>query len=210
MLDHVDEISGAKRKQMLTEHAEDARISKRLATLQYDIETELDLDAVMGVAPDLTRLREVAREFELRQVIQRLDEELPEAVPQAPPEERIEVDVSEGTLADLDAGAIATSVQAERWAATDGGQIVAGEVSDLTQLAAELRERPLIAHDFKSAGEGEERPDGRRGARRARPRARHDGRRLPGGPGAPGVRARRPRRCGGARGRAAGRRAARA
>ena len=154
VLDHVDEISGAKRKQMLTEHAEDARISKRLATLQYDIETELDLDAVMGVAPDLTRLREVAREFELRQVIQRLDEELPEAVPQAPPEERIEVDVSEGTLADLDAGAIATSVQAERWAATDGGQIVAGEVSDLTQLAAELRERPLIAHDFKSAGGG--------------------------------------------------------
>jgi DNA polymerase-1 len=154
VLDHVDEISGAKRKQMLTEHAEDARISKRLATLQYDIETELDLDAVMGVAPDLTRLREVAREFELRQVIQRLDEELPEAVPQAPPEERIEVDVSEGTLADLDAGAIATSVQAERWAATDGGRIVAGVVSDLTPLAAELRERPLIAHDFKSAGGG--------------------------------------------------------
>jgi DNA polymerase I len=154
VLDHVDEISGAKRKQMLTEHAEDARISKRLATLQYDIETELDLDAVMGVAPDLTRLREVAREFELRQVIQRLDEELPEAVPQAPPEERIEVDVSEGALADLDAGAIATSVQAERWAATDGGRIVAGEVSDLTRLAAELRERPLIAHDFKSAGGG--------------------------------------------------------
>jgi DNA polymerase I len=154
VLDHVDEISGAKRKQMLTEHAEDARISKRLATLQYDIATELDLDAVMGVAPDLTRLREVAREFELRQVIQRLDEELPEAVPQAPPEERIEVDVSEGTLADLDAGAIATSVQAERWAATDGGRIVAGVVSDLTLLAAELRERPLIAHDFKSAGGG--------------------------------------------------------
>ena len=154
VLDHVDEISGAKRKQMLTEHAEDARVSKRLATLQYDIDTKLDLDAVMGVAPDLTRLREVAREFELRQVIQRLDEELPEAVPQAPPEERIEVDVSEGTLADLDAGAIATSVQAEHWAATDGGRIVAGEVSDLTQLAAELRERPLIAHDFKSAGGG--------------------------------------------------------
>jgi DNA polymerase I len=154
VLDHVDEISGAKRKQMLTEHADDARVSKRLATLQYDIDTNLDLDALMGVAPDLTRLREVAREFELRQVIQRLDEELPEAVPQAPPEERIEVDVSEGTLADLDAGAIATSVQAERWAATDGGRIVAGEVSDLTRLAAELRERPLIAHDFKSAGGG--------------------------------------------------------
>jgi DNA polymerase-1 len=154
VLDHVDEISGAKRKQMLTEHADDARISKRLATLQYEIDTELDLDAVMGVAPDLTRLREVAREFELRQVMQRLDEELPEAVPPAPPEEQIEVEVSEGTISDLDAGAIAISVQADRWAATDGGRIVAGDLSDLTRLAAELRERPLIAHDFKSAGGG--------------------------------------------------------
>src|SRR6267143_1489338 len=31
VLDHIDDISGAKRKQNLTEHAEDARISKALA-----------------------------------------------------------------------------------------------------------------------------------------------------------------------------------
>ena len=35
VLANVDEISGAKRKQNLTEHADDARISKQLATLQY-------------------------------------------------------------------------------------------------------------------------------------------------------------------------------
>ena len=34
VLDNVDEISGAKRKQNLTEHADDARISKQLATLR--------------------------------------------------------------------------------------------------------------------------------------------------------------------------------
>ena len=34
VLDSVDEISGAKRKQNLTEHADDARISKQLATLE--------------------------------------------------------------------------------------------------------------------------------------------------------------------------------
>ena len=36
VLDSVDEISGAKRKQNLTEHADDARVSKQLATLKYD------------------------------------------------------------------------------------------------------------------------------------------------------------------------------
>src|SRR5215216_5289060 len=154
VLDNVDEISGAKRKQNLTEHAEDARISKRLATLQYDIDPELDLDEVMGVTPDRSRLRDVAREFELRQVMQRLDEEYPDDIPVAAVEEEIEVEVSEGTVADLSAGAIAMSVHDGRWAAADGGRVVAGAAADLGDLVAEVRERPLIAHDFKSAGGG--------------------------------------------------------
>ena len=43
VLDHIDDISGAKRKQNLTEHADDARISKQLATAKRDIAVELDL-----------------------------------------------------------------------------------------------------------------------------------------------------------------------
>ena len=38
VLDNIDEISGPKRKQNLTEHAEDARISKRLATMHFDVD----------------------------------------------------------------------------------------------------------------------------------------------------------------------------
>ena len=38
----VDEISGAKRKQNLTEHADDARISKQLATIQRDVPVDVD------------------------------------------------------------------------------------------------------------------------------------------------------------------------
>src|SRR5918999_1603592 len=44
VLGHVDEISGAKRKQNLTEHADAARVSKRLATLDCEIDTGVDLD----------------------------------------------------------------------------------------------------------------------------------------------------------------------
>ena len=39
VLANVEKISGAKRKQNLVEHAEDARVSKQLATLQFDVET---------------------------------------------------------------------------------------------------------------------------------------------------------------------------
>ena len=45
VLDSVDEISGAKRKQNLTEHAEDARVSKRLATMVEDIEVPVEIAA---------------------------------------------------------------------------------------------------------------------------------------------------------------------
>jgi DNA polymerase-1 len=154
VLANVDEISGAKRKQMLTEHADDARVSKKLATLHYDIQTGIDLPDVMGVEPDRSRLRDVAREFELRQVMQRLDEEFPDHIPVTAAEEEIEVEVTEGTIADLASGAIAISVHDDRWAATDGERVVAGESADVGELVDALRDRPLIAHDFKSVGGG--------------------------------------------------------
>jgi DNA polymerase-1 len=153
VLDNVDSISGAKRKQNLTDHAEDARISKQLATLRDDIETDIDLGSLMKAPQDRSSLRDVAREHELRVVIQRLEDEMPEAVPEGGVAEEIEVEVSEGTIADLAEGHIAASVRGGRWGASDGSRVVAGETDDLAALAAELRERPLIAHDAKSLGE---------------------------------------------------------
>ena len=107
VLASVDEISGAKRKQNLVEHADDARMSKQLATLQYDIETGVDLAAVMGSEPDRGALRDFMREFELRAVLERLEEALPEgeAVPGRSVETELEVEAVEGTPADLGEGA---------------------------------------------------------------------------------------------------------
>src|SRR5512147_850782 len=47
----------------LSNHAEDARISKQLATAITDIDVELDLDELISKQMDRSRLREVAREF---------------------------------------------------------------------------------------------------------------------------------------------------
>jgi DNA polymerase I len=148
----VDQISGAKRKQNLTEHAEDARISKRLATMVMDVDVPIQIADQLRDAPDRSKLRDVANEFELRAVIQRLDDEWDEVVPGRMVEETIEVTAEEGTPADLAAGPIAIAISDERWAGSDGTKVVTGDASDLAALAAELRERPLIAHDVKSLG----------------------------------------------------------
>ena len=66
VLASIDEISGAKRKENLTDHADDARMSKKLATAMRDMDVDVDLDEVVAREPDRSRLREMFREFELR------------------------------------------------------------------------------------------------------------------------------------------------
>jgi DNA polymerase I len=154
VLDSVDEISGPKRKQNLTEHADDARISKQLATLKYDIDVPIDVRKEARQKPDRSRLRDVAAEFELRAVMQRLDEEFPEDVPEREVEETLVVDAVEGTLGDLPAGPISLAVAEGRWAGSDGERVVTGEVGDLSAFAEELEGRPITAHDAKSQGGG--------------------------------------------------------
>jgi DNA polymerase-1 len=84
VLTHIREISGAKRKQNLLDHAEDARVSKRLATVRRDVAVELDVEAEAGRRPDRSRLREVFREYELRDPLRRLEEALGDADLAAP------------------------------------------------------------------------------------------------------------------------------
>jgi DNA polymerase-1 len=76
VLASIDEISGAKRKQNLTEHADDARISKQLATAKRDIPLDVDLHALVAATPDRSKLRETFRRFELRDPLRRLEEAL--------------------------------------------------------------------------------------------------------------------------------------
>src|SRR5919205_192690 len=92
VLANVDKISGAKRKENLTNHAEDARISKTLATAIRDIDlSEIDLDHIAAREPDRSRLRETFREFELRAPLERLEEALGEGEAAAPAERAEEV-----------------------------------------------------------------------------------------------------------------------
>ncbi|HJZ38073.1 MAG TPA: DNA polymerase I [Solirubrobacterales bacterium] len=156
VLESVDEISGAKRKENLTNHADDARMSRELATLQYDIETGVDLAGALESEPDRTALRDFMREFELRAVLDRLEEALPEgdAVPGRKVETELEIETVEGTPADIgDADRIAVALEGDRWAAAEGERIVTGTNSH-DELAVALADKPLAGHDLKSLGGG--------------------------------------------------------
>jgi DNA polymerase-1 len=157
VLSSVEEISGAKRKQNLVEHADDARMSKQLATLQYEIETGVDLEAAMSSEPDRGALRDFMREFELRAVLERLEEALPEgeAVPGRRVETELAVEAEEGTPADLGKGegSLSLAIDGDRWAAAEGERILAGS-SSVDELAVALSAREVVSHDAKSLGGG--------------------------------------------------------
>ena len=70
VLSHVEDVSGAKRKQNLVEHADDARVSKQLATIKRDVPVDIDPAGEAAREPDRSRLRDVFREFELRAPLQ--------------------------------------------------------------------------------------------------------------------------------------------
>jgi len=156
VLANVEKISGAKRKQNLSEHAEDARVSKRLATANYDVETGLDLDELTLRPVDRSGLRDFMREFELRAVLERLEEALPEGqpLPGRRVEKEIEVEARAGQISDLPDGPVAIAIGEGGWAAAAGGDLVSGDAADLGALAAQLGDRELVAHDAKSLGGG--------------------------------------------------------
>jgi DNA polymerase I len=174
VLDHVDEISGAKRKQNLTEHADDARVSKELATAKRDIPIEFDVGEYVAAPPDRSRLRDVFREFELREPLRRLEEALGSAEAAAPAPERDETLVArvrEATVVDvqrLPSTEVAVAVRApetpegalfaddQQWhfgVHVDGSsEVLAGVTPSPEELVQALGTRPVIAHDAKALG----------------------------------------------------------
>ena len=128
VLGNIESISGAKRKENLTNHAEDARISKQLATAIRDIELDLDLNKIAAREPDRSRLRETFREFELRAPLERLEEALGDGEVAAPAE-RVEEVISVKArvvplteLGSLDGDLVAIAAERPRPAGEQEGQ----------------------------------------------------------------------------------------
>ncbi len=80
---HADELSPA-RKKNITEFADQARVSKDLATMRRDLDLEFDPTGLTLEPPDRSQLHEMFRRFEFRNLLNRVDE-LEEALPSAAP-----------------------------------------------------------------------------------------------------------------------------
>ena len=173
VLANIDKVSGAKRKENLTNHADDARVSKQLATAIRDVPVDIDIEHVAAQEPDRSTLREFFREFELRDPLRRLEEALggeEAAAPRQRSVEELEAKAIEIPAADLARveGEHAT-LAAERpldddgvphgplrFAAYAGGaEVSVGEAETLAALTLAWGERPLVAHDWKSLATGE-------------------------------------------------------
>jgi DNA polymerase-1 len=175
VLAHIDDISGAKRKQNLTEHADNARISKELATAKRHIPLDLDVEEFVSAPPDRSRLRDVFRQFELRDPLRRLEEALGSAdaaapAPVADSERALGARVREGSVADvvrMTGREIAIAVRAPevpedalfaadpewRFGAYGGGaEVLVGTCGAPDELVAALGSRPVVAHDAKALG----------------------------------------------------------
>ena len=74
ILDNIDKVTGAKRKENLAEFGDQSRMSKRLATIVCDLPLEVDLDALHATTPDRSRLLELFRTFEFRSLARRVEE----------------------------------------------------------------------------------------------------------------------------------------
>jgi DNA polymerase-1 len=148
VLEHIDELSPARGK-ALREHADQARQSKELATMRRDLELDCDPADLVLRPPDRSRLKEMFRQYEFRNLLQRIDV-IDEALPAAPMKlEGVSVPWREGELSEVH-GKAAIRVEGERFAvALENEESVSlGDWS--IELIPALREARIVAHDFKS------------------------------------------------------------
>jgi DNA polymerase-1 len=147
VLEHVDELSPARRKN-LTEHADQARRSKELATMRRDLELDCDPAELVLLPPDRSELREMFRRFEFRNLLGRVDI-LDEAVPaQAMRMPGTEVAWHEGGFPEVK-GRAALAIRDEHFAlAREDHGVIVGKWE--RAFERRLDRADVIAHDFKA------------------------------------------------------------
>ena len=147
MIAHADELSPARRKN-ITGFAEQARLSKELATMRRDLDIDCDPAELVLNPPDRSQLREMFRRFEFRNLLNRVDE-LDAAVPAR---ERIvagtNVEWREGDLPERVTGRVGLAIAAQRFALASDDGVIVGPWNDAH--VPRLRDAQIVAHDYKA------------------------------------------------------------
>jgi DNA polymerase-1 len=123
VIEHATELSPARQKNIL-EHADQARVSKQLATMRRDLDIDCDPTELVLAPPDRSMLKEMFRRYEFRGLLGRVDE-LDAALPAANPTMKITgVDVAwrEGELPT--AGIVGVACDEARLAVATADEVV--------------------------------------------------------------------------------------
>ncbi len=101
LLAHAGEVTAKRAREALLAHADDARLSKRLATLEHEVALPVDVGGLARHAPDHARLRTLFERLEFTRLLQSLDapETKTGAVPHAATPAAIETVIVEGAEA---------------------------------------------------------------------------------------------------------------
>src|SRR5438046_90591 len=126
VLEHVDELSPARGKN-IRENAEQALVSKELATMRRDLDIDCEPAELVLAPPDRGQLKELVRRFEFRSLRGRVDEL--DAARRARPmrAEGTEVEWREGALEDLAGRRIGLAIEDGRFAVATEEGVVVGE-----------------------------------------------------------------------------------
>jgi DNA polymerase-1 len=144
VIEHAGELSPA-RSRSVTEHADQARESKLLATMRRDLELDLDVQGVVSRPPDRSTLKEIFRRFEFRGLLSRV-ETLDEALPAAerPKAESQSVAWREGELPKLH-GVVGLAADDGRVAVATGGEVIVAP-----RPVTLVTDADLAVHDAKT------------------------------------------------------------
>jgi DNA polymerase I len=144
---HADELSPARKKNVIA-FADQARLSKELATMRRDLDIDCDPSELVLLPPDRSQLREMFRRFEFRNLLGRVDE-LDQAVPAR---ERIVAGTAvaweEGELPSVVAGRVGLAIADGRFALARDEGVLVGAWTD--ELVPRLRDAEIVAHDYKA------------------------------------------------------------
>ena len=140
VIEHAGELSPARKKNVI-EFADQARLSKELATMRRDLDIDCDPSELVLAPPDRSQLREMFRRFEFRGLLNRIDE-LDEAVPARASGSSPAPTVTwrEGELPDSIAGRVGLAIADGRFAlAQDDGVVVGAWSADLARASRRRR-----------------------------------------------------------------------
>lgn len=148
VIEHAGELSPARSKNVV-EYAEQARMSKVLATMRRDLELGVDPGELVSSAPDRSTMKDIFRRFEFRALLGRVDT-LDEALPAAKPadEGSLVVPWREGVLA-ATPGELGVAVAAGRIAVATAAGVVVSDAS-LDDLRRIVDPAKVTSHDTKS------------------------------------------------------------